>query len=54
MSRHHMSFPHALLHEAWMDDGIRFGKALTNILRDIPEDLRFGRYIPRPRLRPLA
>ena len=33
--------------------GIRFGKALQmiNILRDIPEDLRFGRcYIPREAL----
>ena len=33
--------------------GVRFGKALqlTNILRDIPEDLRFGRcYIPRESL----
>lgn len=54
MSRHHM-FPtrQALHDEAWMKDGIRFGKALqmTNILRDVPEDLRFGRcYIPRPRL----
>ena len=32
-----------------MEKGIRFGKALQmiNILRDIPEDLRFGRcYIP--------
>ena len=34
-------------------NGIRFGKALqlTNILRDIPEDLRFGRcYIPKDSL----
>lgn len=33
----------------FMENGIRFGKALQmiNILRDIPEDLRFGRcYIP--------
>lgn len=54
MSRHHMFPTRQSLHdEAWMKDGIRFGKALqmTNILRDIPEDLRFGRcYIPRPRL----
>lgn len=35
--------------ELFMERGIRFGKALQmiNILRDIPEDLRFGRcYIP--------
>ena len=35
--------------EIFMERGIRFGKALQmiNILRDIPEDLRFGRcYIP--------
>lgn len=54
MSRHHMFPMRQSLHdEAWMKDGVRFGKALqmTNILRDIPEDLRFGRcYIPRPRL----
>ena len=34
-------------------NGVRFGKALqlTNILRDIPEDLRFGRcYIPKDSL----
>jgi len=54
MSRHHM-FPNRtdLQDEAWMADGIRFGKALqlTNILRDIPEDLRFGRcYVPLTRL----
>ena len=37
----------------FMERGIRFGKALQmiNILRDIPEDLRFGRcYIPRSSL----
>lgn len=37
----------------FMDKGIRFGKALQmiNILRDIPEDLRFGRcYIPEKSL----
>ena len=37
----------------FMDKGIRFGKALQmiNILRDIPEDLRFGRcYIPKKSL----
>ncbi|DAC37321.1 MAG TPA: squalene/phytoene synthase family protein [Candidatus Poseidoniaceae archaeon] len=54
MSRHHMFPQRSELHsESWMDDGIRFGKALqmTNILRDIPEDLRFGRcYVPLPRL----
>ncbi|MBV18509.1 MAG: farnesyl-diphosphate farnesyltransferase, partial [Euryarchaeota archaeon] len=54
MSRHHMFPSRMSLHdEAWMRDGVRFGKALqmTNILRDIPEDLRFGRcYIPRARL----
>ena len=39
--------------ELFFENGIRFGKALQliNILRDIPEDLRFGRcYIPGPRL----
>lgn len=39
--------------DLWMKDAVRFGKALQliNILRDIPEDLRFGRcYIPLPRL----
>lgn len=54
MSRHHMFPSRTSLHdEAWMRDGVRFGKALqmTNILRDIPEDLRFGRcYVPRARL----
>ena len=37
----------------FMENGIRFGKALQmiNILRDIPEDLRFGRcYIPEDAL----
>ena len=37
----------------FMERGIRFGKALQmiNILRDIPEDLRFGRcYIPESSL----
>jgi len=39
--------------EQFFENGIRFGKALQmiNILRDIPEDLRFGRcYIPGHRL----
>lgn len=39
--------------ELFFENGIRFGKALQmiNILRDIPEDLRFGRcYIPEPSL----
>ena len=39
--------------ELFFESGIRFGKALQmiNILRDIPEDLRFGRcYIPGHRL----
>lgn len=39
--------------EEFFEKGIRFGKALQmiNILRDIPEDLRFGRcYIPNPNL----
>lgn len=39
--------------ELFFENGIRFGKALQmiNILRDIPEDLRFGRcYIPGPSL----
>ena len=39
--------------ELFFEHGIRFGKALQmiNILRDIPEDLRFGRcYIPGPSL----
>ena len=38
----------------FFEKGIRFGKALQmiNILRDIPEDLRFGRcYIPEQELR---
>ena len=54
MSLHHMFPQNTDLHgDAWMADGVRFGKALqmTNILRDIPEDLRFGRcYDPKPRL----
>ena len=54
MSLHHMFPRNSDLHgDAWMADGVRFGKALqmTNILRDIPEDLRFGRcYVPMPRL----
>ena len=40
--------------EVFFENGIRFGKALQmiNILRDIPEDLRFGRcYIPEPSLK---
>lgn len=39
--------------QRFMEHGIRFGKALQmiNILRDIPEDLRFGRcYIPEEAL----
>ena len=39
---------------AMIEKGIRFGKGLqlTNILRDIPRDLRNGRcYLPAPRLR---
>ena len=39
--------------QLFFENGIRFGKALQmiNILRDIPEDLRFGRcYIPGHRL----
>ena len=39
--------------EEFFEKGVRFGKALQmiNILRDIPEDLRFGRcYIPRDEL----
>jgi len=39
--------------QLFMERGIRFGKALQmiNILRDIPEDLRFGRcYIPQDAL----
>jgi farnesyl-diphosphate farnesyltransferase len=39
--------------QLFMQRGIRFGKALQmiNILRDIPEDLRFGRcYIPQDAL----
>ncbi len=40
--------------EQFFENGIRFGKALQmiNILRDIPEDVRFGRcYIPEPSLK---
>ena len=40
-----------------MERGVRFGKALQmiNILRDIPEDLRFGRcYIPEEALRDIG
>ncbi len=39
--------------EAMRARGVRFGKGLqmTNVLRDIPRDLAFGRcYLPRPRL----
>ena len=54
MTLHHMFPRNSDLHsDAWMADGVRFGKALqmTNILRDIPEDLRFGRcYVPVTRL----
>ena len=45
---HVISLPSEKQHE-FFEKGIRFGKALQmiNILRDIPEDLRFGRcYIP--------
>ena len=45
---HLMSLP-AHKEKIFLEKGIRFGKALQmiNILRDIPEDLRFGRcYIP--------
>lgn len=41
----------------FMERGVRFGKALQmiNILRDIPEDLRFGRcYIPEPSLKTIG
>ena len=41
----------------FMERGIRFGKALQmiNILRDIPEDLRFGRcYIPEAALKEIG
>ena len=41
----------------FMERGIRFGKALQmiNILRDIPEDLRFGRcYIPETALKTIG
>ena len=41
----------------FMERGIRFGKALQmiNILRDIPEDLRFGRsYIPEAPLKTIG
>ncbi len=41
----------------FMERGVRFGKALQmiNILRDIPEDLRFGRcYIPEEALRDIG
>lgn len=41
----------------FMERGIRFGKALQmiNILRDIPEDLRFGRcYIPEASLKTIG
>ncbi|MDP6194665.1 MAG: phytoene/squalene synthase family protein [Candidatus Poseidonia sp.] len=41
----------------FMERGIRFGKALQmiNILRDIPEDLRFGRcYIPESSLKSIG
>jgi len=46
--QHLMSLP-ADKEKIFLEKGIRFGKALQmiNILRDIPEDLRFGRcYIP--------
>ncbi len=45
---HIISLPHDK-EKIFLEKGIRFGKALQmiNILRDIPEDLRFGRcYIP--------
>ncbi len=40
-------------HDRMRELGVRFGKGLqlTNVLRDMPADLRIGRcYIPRPRL----
>ena len=43
----------ANLEKKFFEKGVRFGKALQviNILRDIPEDLRFGRcQIPRQEL----
>jgi len=47
-------FPEAKIDDAaLLADGIRFGKGLqlTNILRDLPHDLRLGRcYLPRKRL----
>ena len=49
---HMMKLPKAK-EELFFEHGIRFGKALQmiNILRDVPEDLRFGRcYIPGPSL----
>ncbi|MGB1588964.1 MAG: phytoene/squalene synthase family protein [Candidatus Poseidoniaceae archaeon] len=50
--QHLMSIP-ADKEDLFLQRGIRFGKALQmiNILRDIPEDLRFGRcYMPADRL----
>lgn len=53
---HLMSLPPAE-ETLFMERGIRFGKALQmiNILRDIPEDLRFGRcYIPQSSLQDIG
>ena len=53
MSLHHLISLGREKEEEFFMKGIRFGKALQmiNILRDIPEDLRFGRcYIPREAL----
>lgn len=53
MSLAHMFKPPKGKDEHFMQQGVRFGKALQmiNIMRDIPEDLRFGRcYVPSPSL----
>tara|TARA_Y100001954_G_scaffold219629_1_gene253992 strand:+ start:1170 stop:2294 length:1125 start_codon:yes stop_codon:yes gene_type:complete len=53
MSLAHMFKPTNKKEDFFMEQGIRFGKALQmiNIMRDIPEDLRFGRcYVPSPSL----
>jgi farnesyl-diphosphate farnesyltransferase len=54
MCRAHL-FPDAPIDEAFlMSTGVRFGKGLqlTNILRDLPNDLRLGRcYLPLTKLR---
>ncbi len=49
----HVSSLRQLTREEFLEEGIRFGKGLqmTNVLRDLPEDLRIGRcYIPFDRL----